>query len=437
MLNPALSRRSLLRGAGLAGAGAGIAALPFAPRLAQAATAAKAQAGWPAVTALVNKYVDAGEVPGMIAALGWRDNPPEYIARGREGFDDHDPDSAGSLFRAYSMTKPVTGMAAMMLIEDGKLKLDQPLADFAPEFAKMQVAIDPHKGLEARPAQTQITIRHLLTHTAGLGYAGVNKDKVSNELKRLGVNAGIVSNLPMPGINDGAPTPDQAEFLRRTATVPLVSEPGARWRYSMGLDVLGIVIARIAGTPSLAEFLHQRLFMPLGMTSSFFTVPETALSRLTTNYALMGGVPLPIDRPLSSVYRHPPFAFGGSGLVTSPADYDRFLAMIVNGGKVKGKRVIGEAAVRLATSNLLPPGADIKDTWVADYDFGAGALVGRGKDAGLFGWSGAAGTVGFAQTRLGLRTGLFVQYMPQEVLPVLKEFPQAVASDLKARGLGA
>ncbi|MDE2435588.1 MAG: beta-lactamase family protein, partial [Sphingomonadales bacterium] len=293
------------------------------------------------------------------------------------------------------------------------------------------------KGLEARPAKAQITIRHLLTHTAGLGYAGVGRNKVADALKRLGVNPGIVSNLPIPGINDGPPTPDQDEFLRRAATVPLVAEPGAKWRYSMGLDVLGIIIARVAGTKSLAEFLHERMFAPLGMTGSFFTVPTSALPRLTTNYALMGGLPLPIDRPLSSVYRNPPFAFGGSGLVTSPADYDRFLAMIVNGGKHLGKQVISPAAVKLGTSNLLPPDADTKGTWIADYDFGAGGLVGKGKDAGLFGWSGAAGTVGFAQTRLALRTGLFVQYMPQDVLPVLKEFPAAVASDLKTMGLGA
>lgn len=432
-----LSRRAVLRGVAQGAAGAGLGAMPFAPGLARAADAARVEAQWPAVTALVRKYVDARKVSGMIAALGWRDGAPEYIARGSEGFDDHDPDGAGSLFRAYSMTKPVTGMAAMILVNEGRMKLDQPLADFAPEFARMRVAIDPDKGLEARPAQTPITIRHLLTHTAGLGYAGVGRNKVADELKRLGVNPGIVSNLPIPGINDGPPTPDQDEFLRRAATVPLVAEPGTKWRYSMGLDVLGIVIARAAGTKSLAEFLDERLFGPLGMTGSFFAVPESALARLTTNYALLGTLPLPIDRPRSTVYRRPPFAFGGSGLVTSPADYDRFLAMIVNGGKHAGKQVLPEAAVRLGTSNLLPPGADTRGTWVADYDFGAGGLVGKGKDTGLFGWSGAAGTVGFAQTRLALRTGLFVQYMPQDVLPVLKEFPAAVASDLRGMGMGA
>lgn len=433
----ALSRRTLLRSAALLGAGSVLGALPVGRSLAHAATTAKIEAQWPAVAALVRKYVDARKVSGMVAALGWRDAAPDYITRGREGFDDRDPDGARSLFRTYSMTKPVTGMAAMMLIDEGKLKLDQPLADFAPEFARMQVAIDPDKGLEAKPTDSLITIRHLLTHTAGLGYAGVAKDKVSNELKRLGVVPGVITNLPIPGLSGGTPTPDQDEFLRRAAQVPLVAQPGTKWRYSMGLDVLGIIIARVAGTKSLAEFLDERLFGPLGMSGSFFAVPDAALARLTTNYALMGASPFPLDRPRSSVYRKPPFAFGGSGLVTSPEDYDRFLAMVIGGGRSRGKRVMSEAAVRMGTSNLLPAGADTKGTWVENYAFGAGGLVGTGKDEGLFGWSGAAGTVGFAQTRLGLRTSLYVQYMPQEKLPILKEFPLAVASDLKAMGLGA
>jgi CubicO group peptidase (beta-lactamase class C family) len=433
----ALSRRTLLRSAAVLGAGSALGALPLGSSLARAATVAAIEAQWPAVAAMIRKYVDGHKVSGMVAALGWRDAAPDYIAHGREGFDDRDPDSARSLFRAYSMTKPVTGMAAMMLVDEGKLKLDQPLADFAPEFAHMQVAIDPEKGLEAKPTDSLITIRHLLTHTAGLGYPGVAKDKVSKELMRLGVTPGVVTNLPIPGLSGGTPTPGQDEFLRRAAQVPLVAQPGAKWRYSMGLDVLGIVIARIAGTKSLAEFLNERLFGPLGMDSSFFAVPDAALSRLTTNYALMGASPFPLDRPRSSVYRKPPFAFGGSGLVTSPQDYDRFLAMVIGGGKTGGKRVMSEAAVRMGTSNLLPPGADTKGTWVETYAFGAGGLVGTGKDEGLFGWSGAAGTVGFAQLRLGLRTSLYVQYMPQEKLPILKEFPLAVASDLKAMGIGA
>ncbi|WP_374527791.1 serine hydrolase domain-containing protein [Novosphingobium sp.] len=425
-----LSRRALLRGCALLGAGASMGALPG-----WAFAAEGIEGQWPAVTAMLDKYVRSRQVAGMIAALGWGDKAPGYIARGREGFADRDPSSPDSLYRAYSMTKPITGMAAMILIDEGRIGLDQPVADFIPEFARLQVAIDPQTSLAARPAQNVMTIRHLLTHTSGLGYAVVGRDKPSQELARLGVNPGLVSLGKLSGINDGAPTPGPDEFLRRTALVPLVAEPGARWSYSMGLDVLGLLIGRVTGQ-ELESFVHERIFAPAGMTSSWFQVPPRANKHLTTNYSLLGRRPVAIDGPGHSVYQaRIPFAFGGSGLVTSPADYDRFLTMLVGRGTIGGRRVMSEAAVRMGTSNLLPATADLSGTWVAGNHFGAGGIVGTGKDEGLFGWSGAAGTVGYAQLRLGLRTGLFVQYMPQEKLPILEEFPKAVGADLSTQGI--
>jgi CubicO group peptidase (beta-lactamase class C family) len=426
-----LSRRNLLRGSAWLGGAAALSAVPLGRVLAQA-QAAGIEAQWPAITAMIEKYVRRRKVSGMVAALGWKDQAPGYIARGKEGFDDRDPGGPESLFRAYSMTKPLTGMAAMILIDEGKLKLDQPLADFVPEFANMQVAIDPKLGLDARPAKTQITIRHLLTHTSGLGYAVVGRNKVADRLFALGVNPGIVTKRKIKGLNDGPPTPGPDDFLRLTATVPLVAEPGTKWSYSMSLDVLGLVIGRAAGT-SFEQFVKDRILGPCGMVGSYFQVPQTASGRLTTNYSYFLGSPVAIDKPGKSIYQDPiPFAFGGSGLVTSPADFDRFLTMLVNYGTVVGSRVMSEAAVRMGTSNLLPEAADLTGTWVAGQHFGAGGVVGTGKDEGLFGWSGAAGTIGFAQMKLGLRTSLYVQYMPQNKLPILSEFPKAVGADLTA-----
>ncbi|MFO1255901.1 MAG: serine hydrolase domain-containing protein [Sphingomonadaceae bacterium] len=427
----ALSRRQLIRGGAMVGGAAALWGLPLGRVLAQAA-APGIEAQWPAVTALVEKYVRSRKISGMIATLGWKDQAPGYIARGREGFDDRDPDGPDSLFRAYSMTKPVTGMAAMILIDEGKLRLDQPLADIVPEFAQMQVAIDPKVSLDSRPAKNPITVRHLLTHTSGLGYAGIGKTQVDARLRALGVVPALVSRRRIKGINDGPPCPGPDEFLRLTASVPLLAEPGSRWSYSMGLDVLGLVIGRVAGT-SFEQFVKDRIFGPCGMTNSFFRVPESAMPRLTTNYGYFLGSPVAIDKPGRSIYQDPiPFAFGGSGLVTSPADFDRFLTMLVNYGTSGGKRVMSEAAVRLGTSNLLPDGADIKGTFVDGQHFGAGGVVGTGKDEGLFGWSGAAGTIAFAQMNLALRTSLYVQYMPQQRLPILREFPKAVGADLTA-----
>lgn len=427
-----LSRRNLLRGSAWLGGAVALAGMPLAEALARSMPRKADMVPWPTVTAMLDKYVAGRKVAGMVAELGWRTKPAMTIARGNEGFDDKDPVGAGSLFRAYSQTKPVTGIAAMLLIEEGKLKLDQPIADFAPEFAQMKVAIDPDKSLEGRPAERQITVRHLLTHTAGLGYAGIGKNKaITRELGRLGLIPAIVSSQPIPGQPVGPPVPDPDEFLRRTASVPLCFEPGSAWRYSMSLDVLGLIVQRAAGTASFAAFLQERLFGPLGMDSTTFLVPDKAVSRLTTNYALVAGMPLPIDKPMNSIYRKPtPFAYGGAGLVTSPADFDRFLALLVNGGVHKGKRLMKAETVALATSDLLPAGADLTGTWIVGNGFGAGGISGKGRDAGLYGWSGAAGTIGFANTRLGLRSGLYVQYMPQDTLPILSEFPKAVGQDL-------
>jgi CubicO group peptidase (beta-lactamase class C family) len=425
------SRRRLLRDSVLIGTGAALSGLPLNGALAKSL---RKPGPWPHVTAFIEGHVASRKVAGMIAALGWGDAPPQYIARGLEGFSDKDLAGPDSLFRAYSQTKPITGFAAMLLIEEGKLKLDQPIADFAPEFANMKVAINPDKNLESRPATVQITVRHLLTHTAGLGYAGVGPNKpITKELERLGLVPGILTNLPIPGMSGGAKVPDPDEFLRRTASVPLCFEPGTIWRYSMSLDVLGLIIQRAAGAISFAAFLQDRLFGPLDMTSSAFQVPEAAKPRLTTNYALIKGNPFPIDGPANSVFAKPTsFAFGGSGLVTTPADYDRFLALIVNGGMHRGKRLMREETVALAVSDLLPAGADTSGTWVHGNGVGAGGISGKGKDEGLYGWAGAAGTVGLANTKYKLRSGLYTQYIPQDALPVQRDFPKAVGADILA-----
>ncbi len=432
-----LSRRSLLRASALFGTGAMLAVSPFGRSLAQAAEAAGIELQWPKVTELLQKYVSEGKVSGMVAALGWGTKPASYILRGKEGFADPDAVGANSVFRAYSQTKPVTGMAAMMLIDDRKLKLDQPIADFVPEFTNMKVAIDPKVSLESRPAKTQITVRHLLTHTAGLGYAGVGRNKVNDELLKLGVTPALVSRTQFPGISPPTKTLAPDDFLRVAATVPLVAEPGTKWVYSMSLDVLGLVIQRASGAKSFAAFMQERMFGPLGMTSSYFQVPAKDVGRLTSNYGMLGSKPMIIDPAKTSIYLDPPaFAFGGAGLACTPADYDRFLMMIVNGGIAGNKRVMGAAAVQLGCTNLIPAGIDTTGTFVEGAGHGAGGRVGLGPDAGTFGWAGAAGTVGFANTRIGLRAGVYVQYMPSDALPIQRDFPTAVLADLAAMQAG-
>ena len=426
-LDRTLSRRGLIRGAGWLAAGAA-----FAPRLAFASAADEAR--YPNVTRMIDDYVSSGRLAGMVAALGWGAASPVEIARGVESQADAVPVGLDSLFRIYSMTKPITGMAAMILIDEGKLKLDQPIADILPKFAKMQVQVTPDGSVvDLKAATTPITVRHLLTHTAGLGYSIVQKGPIKRAYEAAGIVPGQVSRVPIPGEPDARPAPSLAEFADRLADLPLVYEPGTRWSYSVGLDLLGRVIEVVSGQP-FDRFLAERILGPVGMTSTWFRVPASEVGRLTTNYGVLGKLVVPIDPARSSVYLdQPPFPFGGAGLVSSPRDYDRFLAMLLGYGVIGGKRVMSEAAVRMGTSNLLTPTVDTSSSLIAGAGFGAGGRVGLGGDAGTFGWAGAAGTIGFINYRVGNRASLYTQYMPSDAYPVHSEFPKAVIADLRVK----
>ncbi|WP_120715937.1 serine hydrolase domain-containing protein [Tsuneonella amylolytica] len=427
---PQLSRRSLLRGGAYLGAGALVGGLPFA------GAALAAETSWPAVTKLVTDYVGSRKLANIVAAMGRGQMPPEVIAAGMQTIGTTAAADIDSLYRIYSMTKPVTGMATMMLIDEGKLGLDQPLAEILPAFANMQVQKTYDGGIGAgdlEPAARPVTIRHLLTHTAGIGYTIIQKGPIKTAYEDAGLIAGQVSKLPLPAeLGRGKPVGSLELFADGLAKMPLVAQPGTRWIYSMGLDLMGRVIEVASGMPFDA-YLKQAIFDPAGMSSTFFTVPASELSRLTTNYGVVGGQLLPIDPATNSIYADKPaFPFGGAGLVSSARDYDRFLRMLLGYGAIDGKRVMSELAVRVGTSNLLPDGVDLKGTWVDGGGFGAGGRVGLGDQAGTYGWAGAAGTVGFVDFRHQLRATMMTQFMPDSTYPLNDGFRKAVASDLVA-----
>ncbi len=420
-----IARRELLRLGLFAGLGAGL-----APRLAWAETQPELL---PRVRAVMARWVGPGKFPGMVAALGLPGREPEFVPIGSEGFTDPDAMTPDSLFRIYSMSKPVTGMAAMLLVGEGKLALDQPLADILPRFAQMQVQVTPDGSLtDLRPAKTAITIRHLLTHTAGLGYTIIQRGPLKQAMEDAGLVAGRISRLSVPGLDRGTPVPSLAQFADGLAGMPLVYEPGTRWSYSLGLDLMGRVIEVVSGL-SFDEFLRRRIFEPCGMASTFFQVPAAEAGRLTTNYAVAKDIFVPIDKGADSIYLDPPpFPMGGSGLVSSPRDYDRFLRMLSRYGEIDGRRVIAEAAVRMGTGNLLPPGVAGPALMAPKSDFGAGGRVGVGSEAGIYGWAGAAGTVAMVDMKHGIRSALYVQFMPPNANPMLGEFQQALRADLTA-----
>lgn len=422
---PQMSRRALLRGGAWLTAGAALAGHPMG----RMALAQDTGTGWTNVSAMVDKYVSERKVANMVATLGWGQKDALTIARGSLALGAPAQAGADSLYRIYSMTKPVTGMAAMMLIEDGKLGLDQPIAELIPAYSKMMVQKTYDGSItDLVPAERPITVRMLMTHTAGLGYGIVQKGPITKAYEDQGLIPGQVSRLPLPGLGRAKPVAGLDIFAERLAKLPLVLQPGSKWSYSVGLDLLGRVI-EVASGQKFDAFLRQNIFEPAGMSSTFFTVPQSEVERFTTNYGIVNGVPMPMDPARASIYLDvPPFPMGGAGLVSSPRDYDRFLRMLLGYGKIDGKRVMGELAVRVGTSDILPETATTKGTWVEGQGYGAGGRV----TDGSYGWGGAAGTVAFVNFRAGLRANLMTQYMPSEAYPIHEGFPQAVTKDLAA-----
>jgi CubicO group peptidase (beta-lactamase class C family) len=430
--NPGLTRRQWLAGTAVLGAAG---TLPPLPAWARAPTA------WPAVSRLVSSYVDARKVANMVAAVGQGQAEPTVIAAGVDSFTVTRKSDLDSIYRIYSMTKPITGMATMMLVDEGKLGLDQPLHEILPRFRTMQVQKvydGPITADNLEPANGPITIRHMLTHSAGLGYGIVQSGPIAAAFRERGVVPGLVTRLQALPIFRGNSVKGLEAFADRLAEFPLVYQPGTRWSYSTGLDLMGRVIEVVSGR-SFDRFLQERLFDPLGMNDTHFQVPRSKADRMTTSYFLTSGTLLPIDLGNDSIYfDDPPLPFGGSGLASTPRDYDKFLRMLTGLGMFGGTRVMSEAAVRLGTSNLLPTtvqqgpangglGLDLQR-----YGFGAGGRVGKGLLSGVYGWAGAAGTAAFADVNSGLRGGIFTQYMPSSAYPLTEQFAEAMLGDALA-----
>lgn len=426
LASAALSRRALFRQGSLLAAGAALTTLPFG-RLAFAHDVAES---WPNVAALAEKYVSQRKLANLYLTFGWgQQNHPHTVGGGTLSLAKPTLVDENSLFRIYSMSKPITGMATMILIDEGKLGLDQPLHEILPAFRDMQVLVDPEGPLEDTvPAHGPITIRQLLTHTAGLGYQIISKGPLQAAFNQLGLVGGRVSRMPIPGIEPVTPAPGLEVWADRLATLPLMYQPATKWSYSCSIDLLGRVIEVVSGM-EFEAFLKARIFDPCGMDSTWMQVPQSEVGRLTDNYGIIGGNAFPIDPGANSIFTDAPeVPAGGGGLVSSPKDYDRFLRMLLGYGLLDGKRVMSEEAVRVGVSDLLPATVDTTGSWLEGEGHGAG---GRSKD-GSFGWGGAAGTLAAVDFNLKLRSTLFTQYMPSEAYPIRDEFLAAMEADLSA-----
>jgi CubicO group peptidase (beta-lactamase class C family) len=395
----------------------------------------------PETQALFDGYVRDRKMPGIVGAFGIGDLPTAYVAAGRiADAPTAAPAGPDSLWRVYSMTKPITAMAAMILVEEGRLRLDQPIAELIPAFRTMRVQVGPDT-LETRPATKPITVRNLLTHTAGLGYNIITKGPLLKEYERLGILPAAVNAQVEAQARTVRPK-SLAEFADRVATLPLIAEPGTKWSYSIGLDVMGRVIEVASGMP-FDRFLQTRIFTPLGMTSTYFTVPQSEVGRFATNYAWVGENRVPLDAAATSVWLQPPsFPYGGAGLVSSARDYDRFLHMLQDGGELDGVRIMKAETARLAMSNLLPAGVSFGGVAggtggtqaEVPMGYGAGGSVyladkPNGPHKGTYGWGGAAGTIAYVDPVAHSRGTIMVNYFPSDRWPLRQEVPAALARD--------
>lgn len=419
------TRRHLLAGLGAATALGASGARAAAP-------------AYPAIQALLDGYVADKRLPGGVVAVTRRGAPVAYVSSGTLAFDTDLKAGPDSLYRIYSMTKPVIGVAAMMLVEQGKLRLDQPLSDILPAFKDMQVIIGGDVT-KTRPATAPILIRHVLTHTAGLGYDILDGTPLAALYKQNGLRPGSRDPRPVPG---QLPRPrDLVEFGARLATLPLENDPGVRWRYSFGADLMGLVIQTVSGMP-LWDFLRTRIFKPLGMSDTDFMVPAAKVPRLTTVYYKTPTGLIPIDDRKSSPFaRDRDLPSGGGGLVSTARDYARFCAMLQNEGTLDGHRVLKPETVRLARSNLMPPGPVFNMIGGKVNGFGAlmqvvlpGGELPGGEPAGAYGWSGAAGTSMWVDPANELSVTLMVQFMPAGAYPIYLQARTAAYKDLKALG---
>jgi CubicO group peptidase (beta-lactamase class C family) len=331
----------------------------------------------------IQRHIDAGDISGAVTLVGRKGHLAHLEAQGVMDLASKKPMSTDTIFHLASMTKPIAGVAILMLMEEGKLRLTDPVARYIPELKSLTVAVPMEgggagRGAEPRfytvPAAREITIKDLLTHTSGL---------VSG-----GISASEAAKMPRKS------TDSLADYIPRLAAVPLAFQPGSRWTYSpgAGFDTLGRIVEVISGQ-SFDAFLRQRIFEPLGMKDTFFYPPDDRLPRVATIYQRTqeGLQKAPDQRVTPNKY----FS-GGGGLMSTAEDYLQFGQMLVNGGQLNGKRLLSPTTVELMSSIHVKdtfPGRPAGRSWGLSVQVISDPIAAAMRvSPGSFGWDGAFGT---------------------------------------------
>jgi CubicO group peptidase (beta-lactamase class C family) len=348
-------------------------------------------------------YVERGDVPGLVTLVSRRDEVHVNVI-GTRAFKNPDPMRRDTIFRISSMTKPIIAVATMILVEECKLRLDEPVDRWLPELADRRVLKRLDGPLDDTvSAKRAITVRDLLTFRMGFGQMMASQDaypilQTANELQ-IGMGPPSPSSMPAPD-----------EWMRRLGSLPLMHQPGEQWMYNTGSDVLGVLIARASGQP-LEMFLRQRIFEPLEMRDTGFSVPEASLDRLATSYWIdpTSGNLTVYDEARGGQWSHPPaFPSGAGGLVSTIDDYLAFGQMMLSQGKHGNERILSRLSVELMTTDQLTPEQKAASSLISGFldghgwGFGVSVVTRRDDIAavpGRYGWDGGLGTSWYSDPR--------------------------------------
>jgi CubicO group peptidase (beta-lactamase class C family) len=363
------------------------------------------------IDTLLQNYIQDNLIMGAVAYIARDGKVVYHKAFGIDDVDSQKPMNKDAIFRIASQTKAITSVAVMMLFEEGKLLLDDPISDYIPEFSNPTVVAgfnEKDTSYTTVPAKREITIRDLLTHTSGLDYVKIGSPMMCAIYDKAGIPVGFENRPILLG-----------DYIKKLAKLPLVHQPGERFTYGMNSDVLGYLVEVVSGE-SFDKFLKKRLFEPLGMNDTYFYLPEEKQNRLVTVYT-EDAAHKPVkwaQNTVSGIDVNYPLAqgtyfSGGAGLSSTISDYAAFLHMLLNNGKYKGKRILAERTVDLMTTN------QIGDLNLGQDKFGLGFEITTengearlGVTEGSFSWGGFFGTTYWADPKEELVCLLFCQQYP-------------------------
>lgn len=383
----------------------------------------------------MQRYIDQGITAGIISLVSRCGEVVHLDVAGQMDIEANKPMQEDAIFRIYSMTKPITSAAVIMLLEEGLIRLFDPISDYLPEFKTMRVLTRRSETpAELEDARRPITIRDLLTHTAGLSYGFTENDYLDLRYRKEVWKEG-----------EDEPDVTTETMVKRIAQLPLAFQPGTAFNYSMSIDVLGYLVQIVSGK-SFDVFLRERIFEPLSMPDTDFWVPPDKVDRFAKVYGpkQVDGKPdfsqivdiEPVDK--SHYYNPVQFHSGGGGLVSTTADYLRFCTMILNGGVLDGVRLLGRKSVELMRMNHLPDGVFLDNNPASGFGFGLGGSVLLNPaqaqipgTAGTWGWGGAANTKFWIDFEEQVIAILMLQYMPNDIYPLESDFRSLVYQALE------